>query len=66
MKKQNLSGLKLNKKSISDLSYYTLGGKAGVETEDGLKSTMGPCQGGTMCCNGTMIYCTAIVELCGL
>lgn len=64
MKKQNLNELRLNKKSISNLSYHALGGEKGAETDDGLLSTYGPCQGGTQCCRATL-YCTAIVELCG-
>lgn len=64
MKKLKLKGLKLNKSSISNLSYKALGGKEGAETNDGLLSTYGPCQGGTECCRATL-YCTAIIELCG-
>ncbi|MBC8755286.1 hypothetical protein H2O64_11415 [Kordia sp. YSTF-M3] len=35
------------------MSYEALGGKTyeTIETYDGLLSTMGPCQGGTKCCN---------------
>lgn len=55
MKKRNLNQLRLNKKSISNLSYETIGGKTyeTIETYDGLLSTMGPCQNGTRCCNYT-------------
>jgi len=55
MKKRNLKELRLNKKSISNLSYETLGGRTydTIESYDGLLSTMAPCQGGTSCCNNT-------------
>jgi hypothetical protein len=65
MKKQNLKGLMLNKASISNLSYEALGGKEGVETFDGLLSTMGPCQGGTKCCDDSYgLYCSLVLANC--
>ncbi len=55
MKKQNLNELRLNKKSISNLSYEALGGRTyeTILSWDGMLSTMGPCIGGTSCCNNT-------------
>jgi len=65
MKKQNLKGLKLNKLSISSLSYKTLGGREGVETFDGLLSNYGPCQGGTKCCDDSYGWvCSLMIEVC--
>lgn len=53
--KKHISGLKLNKKKISNFSYELIGGKTyeTIETYDGTLSTMAPCQGGTSCCNNT-------------
>jgi len=55
MKKRNSNELRLNKKSISYLSYEALGGRTydTILSNDGLLSTMAPCQGGISCCNNT-------------
>lgn len=65
MKKQQLKGLKLNKKSISNLSYKKLGGRDKEPTFDGLLSTMGPCQNGTKCCDDSYgLYCSLMLQHC--
>lgn len=55
MKKQNLKSLKLNKKSISDLTTLVGGADAhGNGNAVPAETCEGPCKGGTGCCNNSI------------